>query len=123
VNARILVVEDNLTNLDLMTYLLRALGYEVATASDGLTGLDLARAGRYDAVLADILMPGIDGYEFARRFKRDEQLAGIPLIAVTALAMSGDRERIIAAGFDDYVSKPIDPLHFAKHLESLLAKP
>jgi len=119
--ARILVVEDNPTNLDLMTYLLRALGYEVATASDGLTGLDLARAVRYDAVLADILMPGIDGYEFARRFKADEDLVGIPLIAVTALAMSGDRERIVAAGFDDYVSKPIDPKAFAEHLETLLA--
>ncbi|HEV3153850.1 MAG TPA: response regulator [Candidatus Baltobacteraceae bacterium] len=121
-STRVLVIEDNPTNLDLMTYLLRALGYEVATAPDGVSGLELARAEKYDVVLADILMPRMDGYEFARHFKTDPALQSTPLIAVTALAMAGDRERIVAAGFDDYISKPIDPQNLGPQIESVLSK-
>ena len=120
--SRVLVIEDNPANLDLLTYLLTALGYDVTTATNGVCGLDLARNADLDIVLADILMPEMDGYEFARRFKTDPRLALTPLIAVTALAMSGDRERIIAAGFDDYISKPIDPKLLAAHVKSILTK-
>jgi two-component system, cell cycle response regulator len=116
--ARILLVEDNQTNLDLMTYLLSALGYEVACERDGVAGLDRARGEPFELVLCDILMPYMDGLEFARRFKSDASLARTPLVAVTALAMNGDRERISAAGFDGYISKPIDPQQFAKQIES-----
>lgn len=111
-SLRILVVEDNPTNLDLITYLLRALGYDVSYETDGEAGLAAALSGDFDLVLTDVLMPGMDGLEFARRFKADSRTAGTPLIAVTALAMSGDRERILSAGFDGYISKPIDPKKF-----------
>ena len=120
-SAKILVIEDNPTNLDLLTYLLGALGYDVETATDGVSGLERAKARQYDLVLADILMPNMDGYQFAHHFKTDPALAPVPLIAVTALAMSGDRERIIAAGFDDYISKPIDPQQLAAHLQAIFA--
>ncbi len=119
---RILVVDDNRANLDLMLYLLQAFGYEAASSSDGLSGLAAARDGQFALVLADVLMPGIDGYEFARRFKADSTLAGTPLVAVTALAMTGDRDRITKAGFDGYIPKPIDPERFVQQIEAHLPK-
>lgn len=115
--ARILVIDDNRTNLDLMLYLLRAFGYEAEGRSDGLAGLRAASENAYDAILVDILMPGIDGLEFARRFK-EKGTSAVPLIAVTALAMVGDRERILAGGFDGYVAKPIDPKTFVSQIEA-----
>ena len=121
-SARVLLVEDNPTNLDLMTYLLRALGYDVASATQALEGLALARASKYDLVLADILMPDVDGFEFARRFKADKGLADTPLVAVTALAMTGDREKILAAGFDGYISKPIEPQKFGTQIQAFLKR-
>ena len=121
-SARILVIEDNAANLDLMTYLLRALGYDVSSELNGLSGLKTAIERPFDLVLADILMPQMDGYEFARRFKADPHLADVPLIAVTALAMAGDREKIIAAGFNGYLSKPIDPQNFAAQIDAFLNK-
>ena len=118
--ARILVVDDNPANLDLFLYLLRAFGYEASGARDGIEGWEAARAGSYDLVLCDILMPGIDGYELARR------LATLPtkprIVAVTALAMRGDRDRLLAAGFDDYLSKPIEPSQFKQRVEANLGK-
>ncbi|MEO6835262.1 MAG: response regulator [Candidatus Tumulicola sp.] len=120
--ARILVVDDNGSNLELMLYLLHAFGYRAEGASDGLSGLERARGTRFDAVLVDILMPGIDGYEFARRFKSDAARATTPLIAVTALAMVGDRERAFSAGFDGYITKPIDPQAFLAQVETHLAE-
>ncbi len=120
-SIRVLVIEDNSANLILITYLLSAFGYETSCAADGVSGFEAARVGDYDLVLSDILMPRLDGYEFARRFKSDEDLSRIPLIAVTALAMTGDRERIFAAGFDGYISKPIDPKTFVTQIEAFLA--
>lgn len=119
-SARILVIEDNPTNLDLITYVLRALGYDVAFETNGLDGLETAQSGNFDLVLADILMPELDGFELAKRFKADPGLAGTPLVAVTALAMTGDREKILASGFDGYISKPIDPQKFGAQIEALL---
>jgi len=119
-DARVLLVDDNRTNLDLMLYLLRAFGYEAASCSDGLSGLQAAKTGDFAIVLADILMPGIDGYEFARRFKADSKLTGTPLVAVTALVMTGDRDRVTKAGFDGYIPKPIDPERFVQQIEAHL---
>ena len=119
-SARILVIEDNAANLDLITYLLRAFGHEVACETDGASGLANALRGAYDLVLSDVLMPDMDGFELARRFKDDPRIRKTPLIAVTALAMTGDREKILRGGFDGYISKPIDPQKFAGQIASFL---
>jgi CheY-like chemotaxis protein len=118
--ARVLVVDDNPTNLDLMTYLLRAFGHEPTGVADGTAALEAAQSGAFALVLTDILMPGIDGYELARRLKSDPSLASTPLIAVTALAMPGDRERIEAMGFNGYIGKPIDSQLFVAQVEAYL---
>lgn len=121
--ARILLIEDNATNLDLMTYLLRAFGHDVASAADGAEGLEKALLEPYDLVLTDILMPRMDGYEFARRFRDEASGAHTPLVAVTALAMTGDREKILANGFDGYIAKPLDPKRFGAQIAAFLKKP
>jgi two-component system cell cycle response regulator len=118
----ILVVDDNAVNLDLMLYLLGAFGHEAEGHGDGLSGLQAALSGDFATVLTDILMPGIDGYEFARRFKSESHLSSVPLVAVTALAMSGDRERIAEAGFDGYIAKPIEPRTFVAQVEAFLGR-
>lgn len=121
--ARILVVDDNHANLDLMLYLLRAFGHECISASDGIAGLEKAQSNACDLALVDILMPGMDGYEFARRCRENPRLRSVPLVAVTALAMPGDAERILKAGFDGYIAKPIDPERFVAQVESYLKRP
>ncbi|HTX55717.1 MAG TPA: response regulator [Candidatus Acidoferrales bacterium] len=118
--ARVLVIDDNAVNLDLMLYLLRSFGHQVDGCSDGISGLTSAQSNGYDIVLADILMPGIDGYEFALRFKRNPALQAIPLVAVTALAMPGDREQVTQAGFNGYITKPIEPRTFVLQVEAFL---
>jgi two-component system cell cycle response regulator len=118
--ARVLVIEDNDVNLELMTYMLRAWGHEALVAADGKAGLAVARAEQPDIILCDIQMPGMDGYDVARNLKADAALAHIPLIAVTALAMVGDREKAFQAGFDAHVSKPIDTTAFMDALMRLL---
>jgi CheY-like chemotaxis protein len=120
-SARILVVEDNPANLDLMIYLLRAFGYQPRVAQRAEEGLLLARAERPDLVVCDIQLPGADGYDVARWMREDPALCRVPLIAVTALAMVGDRDRVLAAGFDGYVSKPIDPETFVSQIECFLS--
>lgn len=119
--ATILVIEDNATNLELMTYLLRAFGHRTLTAGDGAEGLETARRELPNLIVCDVHLPSLDGYEVARRLAADEALCGIPLVAVTALAMLGDREKLLAAGFDGYISKPIDPETFVTQVESFLA--
>ncbi len=119
-SARVLVIEDNAVNRELITYLLRAFGYEVSSETNGACGFANAICGSYDLVLSDILMPDMDGFEFARRFKAAPEVANTPLIAVTALAMTGDREKILQAGFDGYISKPIDPQAFAGQISTFL---
>ena len=105
---RILVVDDNPANLRLATFVLAKGGYIVETATDAeMTFAAVARA-LPALVLLDLQLPGIDGFEIARRLKRDERTRGIPIIAVTAFAMSGDEARARAAGCDGYVAKPID---------------
>ncbi len=117
---RVLIVEDNRTNLDLMAYLVRAGGCTVLSAEDGLAGLELARRERPDVIVCDIQLPKMDGFALARALKQDPAWRGIPLIAVTAMAMVGDRERALAAGFDRYLSKPIEPEAFLATIAAFL---
>jgi CheY-like chemotaxis protein len=118
--ASILVVEDNEANLSLIDYLLRAYGFTPLLARSGAEGLRIALKERPDVVLLDIRMPGMDGYELAAAIKRVPALEQTRVVAVTASAMVGDRERIAAAGFDGYIQKPIDPETFMGTLEQLL---
>jgi two-component system cell cycle response regulator len=121
--ARILVVEDNPINLELMSYLLRAWGHEVRQATDGVAGLAAARRESPDLIICDIQMPGLDGYDVARQLKTDPALRGVPALAVTALAMVGDRERALQAGFDGHIAKPIEPESFMAALAGFLDGP
>jgi two-component system cell cycle response regulator len=118
--ARILVIDDNSTNLDLMTYLLKAFGHDPIGTNDPARAVEQARGDSFDAVISDILMPEIDGFSLARTFQADPHLQSTPLIAVTALAMPGDRERVLAAGFSGYIPKPIDPQTFVSQVDSYL---
>jgi len=118
--ARILLIEDTRANLDLMTYLLEAFGHRVQTARDGDVGLECARRDPPDLIICDIHLPKVDGYEVARQLQADPVLRHIPLVAVTALAMVGDREKILAAGFEGYIAKPIEPEHFVAEMEVFL---
>src|SRR2546428_8421276 len=118
--ARILVIEDNPANLELMTYLLRAHSYEPLCASNGEKGLALAQSTHPDIVVCDIQLPNMDGFEVVRRLKSDPATRSIPVVAVTAFAMVGDRDRALAAGFDGYIGKPIVPETFVPQVEQFL---
>lgn len=117
---RILLIEDNPDNRELMAYLLRARGHEVLLADGGPIGIELARTSSPDAILLDLHMPGMDGYETAGAIRRDPQLRRIPVVAVTALAMVGDREAVLRRGFDGYIPKPITPETFGAEVEASL---
>jgi two-component system cell cycle response regulator len=117
---RILIIEDHAPNLELMTYLLTAFGHTALEAGDGLSGLEMAERERPDLIICDIQLPDINGYEIASRLKRDVRMRDTPLIAITALAMVGERERALQAGFDGYISKPITPETFVAEVESFL---
>jgi CheY-like chemotaxis protein len=118
--ARVLLIEDNKENLELMTYLLKAYGHIVFTAGNGREGVEAARRELPDLILSDLQMPIMDGYGVARIIRGDSELAKLPMIAVTAYAMRGDRERVLAAGFDGYISKPIVPEEFVSQVEAFL---
>jgi two-component system cell cycle response regulator DivK len=105
---RVLVVEDNEKNMKLVRDILQAMGYSPLEASTGEEALALAAEESPALVLMDIQLPDLDGSEALRRLRSDERTAGIPVLALTAQAMQGDRERFLAAGFDGYLSKPID---------------
>lgn len=119
--AKILIIEDNPTNLELMTYLLEAFGHLPVTAADGPTGLDIARRDNISLIICDIQLPHMDGYEVVHQLKNDVHLRHIPVIAVTAYAMVGDRDKALNAGFNGYMAKPIDPEMFVAQIEKLLA--
>lgn len=105
--AKILIVEDNADNMLLTTMLLQSADHEVLTAVDAEAGLTLARTERPALILMDVQLPGMDGLEATMRLKADEATRDIPVVALTALAMRGDEERILAAGCDAYISKPM----------------
>jgi CheY-like chemotaxis protein len=118
--ARILLIEDNSASLELMKYVLEAFGYIVQSTRDGKEGLEAARRESPALIICDIYLPEIDGYEVARQLKADAKLKSIPLIAVTALAMVGDQDKGLVAGFDGYMAKPIDPQRFIIQIEHFL---
>lgn len=119
-SARILVIEDDATNLEVVSYLLAAFGYLVIAAREASEALEIARRERPELILCDIQLPGDGGIELASRIRADPALHCIPLVAVTALAMVGDRERILNAGFDGYISKPIFPESFIETIKRYL---
>src|SRR5215211_5441343 len=120
--ARILIIEDNPTNLDLMTYLLSAFGHTPLMAHDGEEGLQAAQRETPDLIICDLQLPRLNGYEVARWLKSHPGLRAIPLVAVTALAMVGDRDKVLAAGFDGYIAKPIVPRSFVGEVEAFLGR-
>jgi two-component system cell cycle response regulator DivK len=111
-SPQILVVEDNERNMKLFCDLLQASGYRTLQATTGEGAVELALEHRPDLVLMDIQLPGIDGVEALGRLRADERFATGPVLALTAQAMEGDRERFLAAGFDGYLSKPVDITEF-----------
>jgi len=113
--ASILLVEDNEMNRDMLTRRLARRGFDVTTAEDGVQGVERAKSGKPDLILMDLSLPLLDGWEATRLLKQSEDTRGIPIIALTAHAMAGDRERAFQAGCDDFDTKPVD-------LERLLGK-
>ncbi|SFB92177.1 response regulator [Massilia yuzhufengensis] len=118
--ARILIIEDNPANVELMAFLLTAYGHTPISAPDGARGIAEARAQRPDLVACDVNLPGMNGFAVLATLKAEPALAEVPVLAVTALAMAGDREKVLAAGFDGYISKPIEPESFVAELEAFL---
>jgi CheY-like chemotaxis protein len=116
----VLVVEDNPLNLKLVRDVLGHAGYRVLEADDGERGIALARAERPDLVLMDVQLPGVDGVEALLRLRADEETAGIPVVALTALAMREDRERLESAGFDGYLEKPVSVPALPGQVEALM---
>jgi two-component system, cell cycle response regulator DivK len=112
--STILLVEDTMANRALAVKLLRAAGHEVIEAADGAAGIVEARATRPDLVLMDLSLPGLDGWEALRRLRADDRTRDLRIVALTAHAMAGMRDEALAAGFDGYLSKPIDALTFAE---------
>ena len=108
----VMIVEDNELNMRLFRDLLAAFGYRTVETRDGLMALDLARAEKPDLILMDIQLPEVSGLDITRWMKADDELAGIPIIAVTAFAMRGDEERFREGGCQDYLSKPISVATF-----------
>jgi CheY-like chemotaxis protein/signal transduction histidine kinase len=117
---RILIIEDNPDNMELARYLLEAHGYECVPATDGESGVQRARECKPDLVICDLQLPGMDGFQVLRELRGDASLHNMPVVAVTAYAMVGDRERVLAAGFDGYISKPLDPERFVGQVAGFL---
>jgi two-component system cell cycle response regulator DivK len=120
--AKVLIVEDNPANMTLATFLLQSAGHSVLSARDAETGLTMARAEQPDLILMDIQLPGMDGLEATGLLKSDEATRDIPVVALTALAMKGDEQRIRAAGCDGYIAKPLAYRDFLATISAQLAK-
>jgi two-component system, cell cycle response regulator DivK len=121
--AKVLIVEDNAANMTLAVFLLQSAGHTVLSATDAEAGLTLARDEQPDLILMDIQLPGMDGLEATVLLKRDEATRAIPVIALTALAMKGDEERIRAAGCDGYIAKPLAYRDFLATISARLLIP
>ena len=118
--ARILVIEDNAANLELVRYLLSFSGYTVLEARDGAQGVAMALQERPDLVVCDLQMPLLDGYEVLIRLRENPASAATVIVAVTAFSMPNDRQKVMTAGFDGYLSKPIEPENFVGQIEAFL---
>lgn len=118
--ALVLIIEDDDDSRELLRYLLEAAGYATLCAQDGRVGLELALSAAPDLILCDLKMPVITGYEVARLLQSAPDWRRVPLIAVTAFSMVGDRKSALAAGFDDHITKPIAPETFVSQIEAFL---
>ena len=121
--AKVLIVEDNPANMTLAVFLLQSAGHSVLTASDAEAGLTMARDQQPHLILMDIQLPGMDGLEAIAQLKRDPATRAIPVIALTALVMKGDEERIRAAGCEGYIAKPLAYRDFLATISAQLATP
>ncbi|MCG6899301.1 MAG: response regulator [Gammaproteobacteria bacterium] len=118
--SKILLVEDNEMNRDMLTRRLLRRSYDVIIAVDGRQGVELAQSERPDLILMDMSLPVMDGWSATRTIKDNPATAGIPVIALTAHAMSGDRDKALAAGCDDYDTKPVDLARLLQKMDTLL---
>ncbi|HZU12442.1 MAG TPA: response regulator [Chloroflexota bacterium] len=118
--AKILIVEDNEMNRDMLSRRLQRKGYDVVIAVDGGEGMAMARSAAPDLILMDMSLPVVDGWEATRQLKADTETSKIPVIALTAHAMAGDREKAMSAGCDDYDTKPIELPRLLSKIETLL---
>jgi len=122
--ARILVVEDNQVNQKVVTAVLRKRGYRIELANDGMEALSkLEKNGSFDLVLMDVQMPVLDGLEATRRIRQEKRWRDLPIVAMTAHAMNGDRERCLDAGMNGYISKPVHPSHLLNTVDEYLNPP
>ena len=119
---KILLIEDNELNRDMLSRRLQKRGYEVVMAADGETGVAMAQAESPGLILMDVSLPGIDGWETTRRLRAAPETRHIPIVALTAYTTSGDREKALAAGCDDFDTKPIDLPRLLGKIETLLKK-
>ena len=120
---RVLLVEDNELNRDMLSRRLRKKGYEVEMAVDGAQGVEMARVGGHDIILMDMSLPVIDGWEATRQIRATEGLDAIPIIALTAHAMAGDREKAMDAGCTDYDTKPVEIERLLAKMTALIGEP
>ena len=119
--ARILIIEDDEPSLALAKYLFEAAGHHIVTASNGLDGVEKALRLSPDLILCDLQLPGLTGYEIRSRLAQSSAWRRVPIVAVTASSMIGDREKVLSAGFAGYISKPIAPTTFVAEVESFLS--
>ena len=119
---KILIVEDNEKNMYLMNFILTKKGYEVVKAETGEKGVETAIKERPDLVLMDIQLPGIDGFEATKQIRGSDANGEIPIVAITSYAMAGDKERVLAAGCNGYIEKPINPDTFVAEIEEYIKK-
>jgi two-component system cell cycle response regulator len=119
--VKILVIEDTPELLELLAIILRSAGHEAITANNGVEGLTAARSDLPDLIIADLEMPLMDGFELLRHLRADPRLAQRPVIALTACAMLGDRERVLAAGFSGYLSKPIRAKELVPQIAAIIS--
>ena len=120
--ARILLVEDNEMNRDMLSRRLERKGFEVTMAVDGRQGIEMAVSGAFDLILMDMSLPEVDGWEATRQLRAADRTRTTPIIALTAHAMAGDREKALEAGCDDYDTKPIELPRLLSKIQALLGK-
>ena len=115
-----LVIEDNENNMELITFILKSAGYSTIGAETGQEGLRLARTQKPDFIILDIQLPDIEGTEVLKQLRAEGSIQDTPVIAVTSYAMAGDRERMLSAGCDGYIEKPIDPEKVVEYIKSIV---
>jgi len=120
--ALALIVEDNENNMELISFILEASGEETLQAMNGLTGVEKALTEQPDYIILDIQLPDIDGFEVLRQIRASEEGKNIPVIAMTSYAMSGDKEKMLSAGCNGYIEKPIDPERVMLQIRDVLEK-